>query len=89
MNAKAIAVVVALLVVVNAIGFLIGSNSVTCPDTACPSEELWIGTSYGLMHFEVGELDDKDLPYIIDRKEYDELINEIETEMLKQQGSSL
>ena len=77
------------------LGFLIGDAFHPlnpCPpcieSKACPSEEIWVNTSFGFMHFTVGEIDEAP-PYIFDKQKMDEMFNQLENELLKQRGKSL
>ena len=76
------------------IGWGVG-NMTACPpcppcieSKACPSEEIWVNTSFGFMHFTVGEIDEAP-PYIFDKQKMDEMFNQLENELLKQRGKSL
>ena len=76
------------------LGFLIGDAFHPlnpCPpcieSKACPSEEIWVNTSFGLMHFDAGEIDTKP-PYILTKPEMDEMFQKIEMEILKQRGNA-
>ena len=54
---------------------------------ACPSEDIWVNTTYGLVNFEKGEID-ANPPYILRKHDMDELYQKIEQEILKQRGNA-
>ena len=82
------------------LGFLLGDKihpfhpCEKCPPcieqakAACPSEDIWVNTTYGLINFEKGEIDTNP-PYILKKHDMDELYQKIEQEILKQKGSAL
>ena len=92
---KDIALTILVIVLGCGLSFLTGyqtglQNCPPCIETvkACPSEEIWVNTSFGFMHFTVGEIDEAP-PYIFDKQKMDEMFNQLENELLKQRGKSL
>jgi hypothetical protein len=52
----------------------------------CPSEEIWVSTEAGMLHFEAGEIDEHP-PYIKTRQEIDDIIEKLVNEENKRKGT--
>ena len=91
MKTSAVAImVVIMLIAYTYLAWHFGAKSVNCPpciDSKCPSEEIWINTSYGLMHFDEGEISACP-PYLMKKADIDALYERIEQEILKQRGNA-